>query len=108
MPNKGIFFDDYRRRNLAYLAAAAFVSVLLALFAVMLQQAELSRKYSPQLFFPGFAAQIRDAERIRIVTHNAAFDLVRARDGGWSAPQRSNYPVSSEQVHKLLVGLAGL
>jgi hypothetical protein len=108
MPRQGTFSADYRRRNLVWLAMAALVSVLLAIFAITHQAAKLSPKYSPAPFFPGLATHVRDIARIRVLSKKTAFDLVRGRDGSWSVLQRASYPASFEQVQKLLVGFAGL
>src|SRR5258706_11722429 len=108
MTDRGAYFADYRRRNLVVLAGAAAISVLLAIFAVREQAAEMAPKYSPELFFPGLASQVTGASRIHVASRKAAFDIVLARDGSWVMPQRMNYPASRAEVQRLLVGLAGL
>jgi hypothetical protein len=82
--------------------------MLVAVFAVKEQAAELAPKYSPLPFFPGLASQLTDASRIHIASRKATFDVVLARDGNWIVPQRMNYPASRAQIQLLLVGLAGL
>ena len=99
------FFADHRRRNLAILGGGAIVSVLLAILALREQAAELAPKYTPETFFPGVAAEVKDATKIHIVSQKGTFDVVK-RGSGWVIPQRSNYAASFEQIQKTLVGIA--
>src|SRR5215469_59445 len=105
MPELTQFFADHRRRNLAVLAGGAIVSVLLAILAVREQAAELAPKYTPESFFPGIAAEVKDAARIHVASRKGAFDVTRS-GSHWVIPQRSNYPASFEQIQKTLVGMA--
>jgi hypothetical protein len=108
MAGRRSYFSDPRHRFLAVLAAAALLSVLLALLAVRQQAAELSPKFAPEQYFPGLASQVRNAARIHIATKRATVDVARVPQGAWVVLQRRNYPASFEQVQKLLVGLAAL
>src|SRR5215469_3903585 len=105
MPELAQFFADHRRRNLAVLASGAIVSVLLAILALREQAAELAPKYTHESFFPGIAAEIKDATKIRVVSQKGTFDVTRS-GSRWVIPQRSNYPASFEQIQKTLVGIA--
>jgi hypothetical protein len=102
------YFSDHRRRNLAILAAAALACLLLAFFAIRLQEAELRHKFAAQPFFPGLADQARNAARIHIVSNKGSFDVARGKGDNWILPQRANFPASFDQVQKTLVGLAAL
>src|SRR5215472_3096998 len=105
MPGIMALFADYRRRNLAILAGGAIGSVLLAILALHEQAAELAPKYTPESFFPGVAAEIKDATKIHIASQKGAFDVTKT-GAGWVIPQRSNYPASFQQIQKTLVGIA--
>ncbi len=96
-----------RRRNLAILAGAAVISVVLALLALREQAAELAPKYVPETFLPGFAAEIANVDRISVSGSKGSFDIVRT-PSGWVLPNRSDYPAAFGEVRKTLVGLAGL
>jgi hypothetical protein len=99
------FFADYRRRNLALLAGATVVSVLLAVLALHEQASELAPKYAPEAFLPGIASKIGNATKIHVASQKGAFDVTRT-GSGWVIPQRGDYPASFEQIQKTLVGLA--
>jgi len=108
MAESSPFLADRRRRSIAILAGAAFVSVLLAIFALHEQAAELAPKFAPETFLPGLAGEIRDAVvRIHVAGKKGSFDVLRTQSG-WVLPQRQNYPAAFDQVQKTLVGLAGL
>ncbi len=98
---------DPRRRNLAVLAAAALVSLLLAIAAVWQESAESSMPAQTE-FLPGFAKAVRDAARIHIVSKSGAFDVNFVPEKGWVVPQRADYPASFSLVQRTLVGLAAL
>ncbi len=98
---------DNRRRNLAILAGAAIVSVLLAILGLHEQAVELAPKYTPETFLPGIASKVGGTTKLHIVGNKGAFDVVKT-DKGWVLPQRGNYPASFEQVQKTLVGMAAL
>ena len=100
--------SDPRRRNLAVLAAAALVSLLLA-FGALWQQANLGAPDSaPAQFFAGFAKDVRDAARIHVASKAGAFDIDFVPEKGWVVPQRNNFPASFDLVQRTLVGLAAL
>jgi hypothetical protein len=98
---------DYRRRNLAVLAGAAIVSLLLATLGVHEQAAEVAPKYAPETFLPGIASKIGSATKLHIVSNKGAFDVVKS-DKGWVLAQRGNYPASFDQIQKTLVAMAAL
>jgi hypothetical protein len=98
---------DPRRRNLAILAAAAALSIVLAVLGLWRQAAQMGPKYTPTEYFPGFAAHVRQAARIHVVSKkNGAFDVVFKPIKGWILPGKNDYPASFEQVNRTLVGLA--
>ncbi|HEX4860381.1 MAG TPA: DUF4340 domain-containing protein [Rhizomicrobium sp.] len=104
--------SDPRRRNLAYLAGAAIVSILLALFALYEQSAQTSPPSSRSEVFPGLAARIHQVAHIHIVSNKGAFDVnFRPNRGAvapWLIAQKSDYPASYQEVNKTLVGLAAM
>ena len=104
-----LFLSDPRRRNLAALAAAAFVAVLLALGALW-QQSDFGEPASAQQeFFPGFASHVREAARIHIVSRaGGAFDVAFVPEKGWILPGHSDFPASFDLVRRTLVGLAAM
>ncbi|HEY0282647.1 MAG TPA: hypothetical protein VGC27_08495 [Rhizomicrobium sp.] len=103
------FSSDPHRRNLAVLAALAFVSVLLAVLALDRRAAEVAPKYPPQATFPGLASKLSEVTRIHIESRKGgAFDVAFVPMKGWVLPGRNHYPASFEEVRKTLVGLAAL
>jgi hypothetical protein len=100
---------DPRRRTLAILGGAALISVLLALWALHEQAAEMAPKYESHEFFPGLASRIRGAARIHIVSRKfGVVDVVFKPIKGWVLPRKSDYPASFEEVNRTLVGLAAM
>src|SRR5579871_5750685 len=104
-----LFLSDPRRRNLAILATAAFVAVLLALTALW-QQAEFDRPSATQQeFFAGFLGHLREAARIHIVSKaGGTFDVAFVPEKGWVLPGRSDFPASFDLVRRTLVGMAAM
>ena len=96
------------RRTLAILAAAALVSTGLAVLALRQQAQEGAPQFAPSEFLPGFAAQVKNAARIHIVSHDGAFDIAYTPDKGWVLPERGNYPADFDEVRHTLIGLAAL
>ncbi|MDE2181747.1 MAG: DUF4340 domain-containing protein [Alphaproteobacteria bacterium] len=101
-------FADPRRRNLAILAAAAVVSVVLAVLALDHRAAVEAPKYPPHEFFPGLAGELNQVSRIHVASKTGAFDIVFKPTKGWVVPGRNNYPASIDEVRKTLVGIAAL
>ncbi len=101
-------FADPRRRNLAILAGAALVSVLLAILALWHQASFGQGGTAPTEFLPGFARDVRNAARIHIASGDTQFDVVFVPEKGWVVPERDNYPASFDLVQRTLVGLAAL
>lgn len=100
---------DPRRRNLAILIGIAAVCALLALLGLHRQASIVAPKYAQTEFLPGFAAHVREAQRIHIVSKkNGAFDVAFKPNKGWVLPQKNDYPASFEEVNKTLVALAAL
>jgi len=101
------FFSDPRRRNLAFLAAATLVMVLLAIVALWQEVSETSAHFTPHSFFPGLAARLNDATHVRVESRTGAFD-VALTPKGWVVTSRDNYPASLEQIRQTLVGMAAM
>jgi hypothetical protein len=101
------FFSDPRRRNLAILAAATLVTVLLAVAALWQEAAETSTHFKPRTFFPGLAGKLNDAARVHVESKKGTFD-VALTPKGWVVKSRSNYPASLDQIRQTLVGMAAL
>jgi hypothetical protein len=99
---------DFRRRNLAVLGALAIASVALAALMLTVRARESHARFMPGEFLPGFAAHVKDATRIHIVSHDGAFDVDYQPAKGWVLPARGNYPADFEQVRHTLIGLAAL
>ena len=70
-----LIFADPRRRTLVALAAAALVSLVLAIVVIWQESEEGASAPAPETFFPGFAHQERSAARIHVVAKTGAFDL---------------------------------
>jgi hypothetical protein len=103
---------DPRRRNLGYLAGAAIVSIVLALFALYHQSSQLAAPSDRAQVFPGLAARIHQIAHIHVVSKKGAFDVnFRPNHGAiapWLIAQKSDYPASYQEVNKTLVGLAAM
>ena len=99
---------DFRRRNLIILGGLALLSVALAAITLTVRARQTEAHFTPGEFLPGFAAHVRDAARIHIVSHDGAFDVVYSPAKGWVLPARGDYPADFEQVRHTLIGLAAL
>jgi len=100
---------DPRLRLLGMLAAAAVLSLALAVLALRHQAALLAPHYAPETFFPDLSLKMRHVARIHIASRtNGAFDVTFVPDKGWVLPAMHDYPADFKQVRTLLVGLAGL
>jgi hypothetical protein len=95
-------------RVLTVLAAAALLSVGLASFALYRQAQEGAAPTASGEFLPGFAAQVKNAARIHIASHDGTFDIIATQDGRWVLPGRGNYPADFDEVRHTLIGLAAL
>lgn len=99
---------DPRRRNLAVLAGAALLSLLLAIGGLWEQASYGVTAQAPAEFFPGLAKELRSAARIHVVSKAGAFDVAFVPEKGWVVPERGDYPASFDLVQRTLVGLAAL
>ena len=81
-----------RNRILAVLTAGAVVSTGLAAFALHQRAEEGAQNFTPSQFFPGFAAELKNAARIHIVSHGADFNISNTPAKGWVLPGSGNYP----------------
>jgi len=100
---------DPRRRNLAILAAAALIAIVLAALGIHHQSAMMGAKAEPETVFPRLPGEIRKVARIHIVSKaHGALDIVFDPQHGWVLPQHSNYPASFETLRATVVGLAAL
>jgi hypothetical protein len=99
---------DFRRRKLLILGGLAAASVILAAGALTLRAREGQARFTPGEFLPGFAAHVKEATRIHIVSHDDDFNVVFDPAKGWLLPARGNYPADFEQVRHALIGLAAL
>ncbi|HWF63505.1 MAG TPA: DUF4340 domain-containing protein [Rhizomicrobium sp.] len=100
--------SDFRRRNLTILGAAAAVSVLLAGAALYEEAQATKTQFTPGEFLPGFAQQVKDSARIRVISHSGSFDVAYSPAKGWVLPAKGNYPADFNQVRHTLLGLAAL
>jgi hypothetical protein len=107
MTSSETFMSDPRRRNLAILAAATLVMVLLAIAALWQEAAETSTHFTPQTFFAGLAAKLNDAAHVHVESKKGAFDAVHTSKG-WVVASRNNYPASLDVIRQTLVGMAAL
>lgn len=102
-------FADSRRRNLAIFLGIVVIALLAAWIGLRKEAAQVAPKYTETEFLPGFAAHVREAARIHIVSKkHGAFDVLFRPNKGWVLPSRSDYPASFEEVNRTLVSLATL
>jgi hypothetical protein len=99
---------DFRRRKLVILGGLAAASVALAVMALAMRAQESRVRFTEGEFLPGFAAHVKEAAHIHIVSHDGAFDVVYDPAKGWLLPARGNYPADFEQVRHTLIGMAAL
>ncbi len=57
---------------------------------------------------PGFAAEVKNAARIHIVSHEGDFQVTYTPQAGWVLPGQGNYPADLDEVRHTLIGLAAL
>lgn len=101
-------FGDYRRRNLAILAAVAVLMVWLAALALWNQAREVAPHYQPQTFFPKLASRVREVSHLRIISKNGAIDVMFKPEKGWVVASHGDYPASFDQVRETVIGMATL
>jgi hypothetical protein len=99
---------DPRRRNLAILAAAALISVVLAVIAVDMAQDEVAPRGAAELLFPDLAARKNDVARIHVEHKGANFDIVFKAYRTWVIPSRDDFPASAAMVKNTLIGMEAL
>jgi hypothetical protein len=100
---------DFRRRNLIVLGALAAASVALAGVMLTLRAQEGRARFAPGEFLPGFAAHVKDATHIHVVSRDGTFDVdYLPAKGAWVLPARGNYPADFERVRQTLIGLAAM
>ena len=95
-------------RSLVVLAAGAVVSAGLAALTLHLRGHESAPGFTPGPFLPGFAAQVKNAARIHVVSHEASFDVTYNPQGVWVLPGHGNVPADFDEVRHTLIGLAAL
>jgi hypothetical protein len=84
------------------------VSVLLAGAALYEEAQATKTQFTPGEFLPGFAQQVKDSARIRVISHSGSFDVAYSPAKGWVLPAKGNYPADFNQVRHTLLGLAAL
>src|SRR5579871_6072604 len=99
---------DPRRRNLALLAVAAALLVVLAVLALLQQSRELAPHYRPQPFLPGLASQVRNVAQIRVVSKSGSVELKFRPERGWVVASHDDYPAAFDHVRQTVVSLAAL
>lgn len=99
---------DFRRRNLITLGTLALLSVVLAAVMLAVRARQTEARFTSGEFLPGFAAHVKEAARIHIVSHDNSFDVAYSPAKGWVLPARGDYPADFEQVRHTLIGLAAL
>ncbi len=95
-----------RIRSLTILGVAALAAVI----AVVMLESETGDSAIPgegELVFPELLSRVDEVRRIRAVSGGDTFTL--AHDGAqWTMPERDGYRAVPDQIHKLVVGAAGL
>lgn len=100
---------DFRRRNLIVLGALAAVSVAAAGAMLAIRAQEGRARFTPGEFLPGFAAHVKEAVHIHMVSRDGTFDVTYdPAKGIWVLPARGNYPADFERVRQTLIGLAAM
>ena len=95
-----------RLRSVLILAVAALAAVIAAV-AVKTETGDSAIPGEGELVFPDLLSRVDEVRRIRAVSGGETFTL--AHDGErWTMPERGGYPAVADDIHKLVVGAAGL
>src|SRR6516165_8183235 len=90
--------DDPRRRNLAVLAGAAVVIILLAALALWTQSRELAPHYTPRPLFPHLQGEIRDIAHVHIQSSKTVLDVIFKPDKGWVVASHDDYAAAFDEL----------
>ncbi|MDT8333375.1 DUF4340 domain-containing protein [Roseomonas gilardii] len=96
-----------RRRTLIGLGAAAAASIGAAVVLTP-REAATPDPDDARLAFPGLAERLAGATRIELRRAGATMTLARRDPETWTLPEKDDYPVRSERIRELLVGLTEL
>jgi len=100
---------DFRRRNLIVLGVLAVASVAAAGVMLTIRTQEGRARFTPGEFLPGFAAHVKEAVHIHMVSRDGTFDVeYDPTKEIWVLPARGKYPADFERVRQTLIGLAAL
>ena len=91
-------------KNFVYLAAAAAVSVLLAVVSFASNNQWSTGQASGEKLLPGLADSIREVAEIEVRQGDNSVVLER-KGGSWAVKSRGGYPVDVSKVRTLLVTL---
>ena len=96
-----------RRRTLIGLGAAAAASIGAAVVLTP-REAATPDPDDARLAFPGLAERLAGATRIELRRAGTTMTLARRDPETWTLPEKDDYPVRSERIRELLVGLTEL
>ena len=84
------------------------LTVVVVLGASLALREQSSAPQSGQLLFENLLAKVNDVARVDIASAGKNFTLERVDASAWIVPARDGFPVTSDKVRKLLVGMANL
>ena len=91
-------------RSILVLAAATAIAVGAV---IVVDRDSDTTERAGEVVFPTLFEQLNSVVRVRVTASEGTFNLVRSGDT-WGVEEKDGYPVESDRVHKLLVGVAGM
>ena len=98
---------DPKRRNLAILAGATVLFVVLAVVAVWQQSASLAPKFEPRPLFPGLMDRLNELGEVSI-TSKTGTTHIKLQQGKWLVAERNNYPADLGLLRTAVTGIVDL
>lgn len=97
-----------RRRTLIWMGGAAAIAVLLGATSMVPPRPPKARAEAGQLVLKDFAAHAKDVGLVSVTTAHETYRLVRQPAGGWTLPEKGDYPVRADRVDALVNALSAM
>lgn len=91
-------------KPLLKLILCALTIISLGIISVYLSNVSDIQKFEDKPLFESLKEKINDVEKIKIKTHNSELLFVK-KDGIWTLPEHTNYPVYQERIRSFLSAL---
>lgn len=86
----------------------ALATLVAAIVVTLGQPGPASVGLENEVAFPALRADPNAVRLVRIESGGTSFSLERRDDGEWVSPEKDGYPVDTEQVRKMIVGLSDM